>query len=216
MAWNAHTIDTIEQYRDLRGDGRQMMYDKSVTFIDEHIRKFLALTTFVTVASVDAEGNMDVSPRGDPPGFVTVIDESTLAIPERAGNRRADTFTNLLQNPSVALLCFVPGMDETMRINGRAHLTTDPELLATMTVEGHTPALALVVEVGEAFIHCGKALKRGRLWDPDARIDRSIYPTVGEVIFDHGNLEALGYTRDYLIECAEDDYATNVYPSSEG
>ncbi|MFO7699905.1 MAG: pyridoxamine 5'-phosphate oxidase family protein [Acidimicrobiia bacterium] len=215
MAWNAHTIDTIEEYRALRGDGRQMMYDKSVTVIDEHIRAFLALTTFVTVASADAEGNMDVSPRGDPPGFVTVIDESTLAIPERAGNRRADTFTNLLQNPSVALLCFVPGMDETMRINGTAHLTTDPELLATMTVEGHTPALALVVEVGEAFIHCGKALKRGRLWDPDARIDRSIYPTVGEVIFDHGDLGALGYTRDYLIECAEDDYATNVYPSAE-
>lgn len=215
MAWNAHTIDTIEQYRALRGDGRQMMYDKSVTVIDEHIRAFLALTTFVTVASADAEGNMDVSPRGDPPGFVTVIDESTLAIPERAGNRRADTFTNLLQNPSVALLCFVPGMDETMRINGRGHLTTDPELLATMTVEGHTPALALVVEVGEAFIHCGKALTRGRLWDPEARIDRSIYPTVGEVIFDHGNLDALGYTRDYMIECAEDDYATNVYPSTE-
>jgi len=215
MAWNVHTIDTIEEYRALRGDGRPMMYDKSVTVIDEHIRAFLALTTFVTVASADAEGNMDVSPRGDPPGFVTVIDDSTLAIPERAGNRRADTFTNLLQNPSVALLCFVPGMDETMRINGTAHLTTDPELLATMTVEGHIPALALVVEVGEAFIHCGKALKRGRLWDPDARIDRSIYPTVGEVIFDHGNLDALGYTRDYLIECAEDDYATNVYPSAE-
>ncbi len=212
---DTHTIDTIEGFRALRGDAHRMMYDKSVSRIDEHIRDFLALTSFLTIASVDAEGRMDVSPRGDPPGFVKVLDESTIAIPERPGNRRADTFTNVLQHPSVALLCFVPGMDETMRINGQARITIDPELLSTMAVEGHVPGVALVVEVEEAFIHCGKALARGRVWDPEARIDRSVYPSVADVMFDHGNLELLGYTRDDLIECARDDYATNVYPADE-
>jgi uncharacterized protein len=212
---DAHTIDSIEEFRALRGDARQMMYDKSVSIIDDHIADFLALTTFVAIASVDAGGHMDISPRGDPPGFIKVLDETTLAIPERAGNRRADTFTNVLEHASVSLLCFVPGMDETMRINGRARITTDPELRDSMEVDGHTPSLVLIVEVEEAFIHCGKALVRGRLWDPDARIDRSIYPSVAEVMFDHGRLGELGYTLDELSECAADDYANNVYPTEE-
>lgn len=211
-----HTITSVEEYRTLRGNAHQMIYDKSVPAIDEHIRNFLSLSTFLTIASIDAEGKMDVSPKGDPPGFVRVLDEHTLAIPERAGNRRADTFTNVLQNPSVALICFVPGMDETMRINGTASLTTDPELLATMEVHGHIPALALLVHVEEAFIHCGKAPKRGRLWDPDAQIDRSVYPRIGEVMYDHGRYgEKYEYTRERLTEMAQDDYENYVYPDDD-
>ncbi len=206
-----HTIRTIEEYRALRGDGSHLVYDKSMSVIDEHIRHFLALSTFLTIASIDADGHMDVSPKGDPPGFVKVVDDTTIAIPERAGNRRADTFTNVLQNPSVALICFVPGMDETMRINGTASLTTDPELLATMDVQGHIPELALLVHVEEAFIHCGKAPKRGRLWDPDAQIDRSIYPKMGEVMFDHGRYTDI--SRERMTEIAQADYDTNVYPA---
>ena len=206
-----HTIRTIEEYRALRGDGSHLVYDKSMSVIDEHIRHFLALSTFLTIASIDAHGHMDVSPKGDPPGFVKVVDDTTIAIPERAGNRRADTFTNVLQNPSVALICFVPGMDETMRINGTASLTTDPELLATMDVQGHIPELALLVHVEEAFIHCGKAPKRGRLWDPDAQIDRSIYPKMGEVMFDHGRYTDI--SRERMTEIAQADYDTNVYPA---
>jgi PPOX class probable FMN-dependent enzyme len=163
VAMMDYRIRTLDEYRELRGDAHQMNYDKSVGVIDDHIRGFLALCTFLTVASVDEEGRMDVSPKGDPPGFVKVVDDTSIAIPEREGNRRADTFTNILQNPSVAMICFVPGMDETMRINGTARLTTDPELLATMKVKRHTPVLAMLVHVEEAFIHCGKALKRGRL-----------------------------------------------------
>jgi uncharacterized protein len=213
MTRDTHTIDTVAAFRALVGDSHPMMYDKSMSVIDDHIRDFLALTTLVAVASVDADGHMDISPKGDPPGFVTVVDDTTIAIPERAGNRRADTFTNVLSNPSVALICFVPGMDETMRINGTAEITTDPGILSSMEVEGHVPAMALVVHVEEAFIHCGKALKRGRVWDPDARIDRSVYPTVGEVMFDHGGFAKYGYTRESTIECARDDYATNLYPA---
>ena len=208
-----HTITTVEEYRELRGDAHQMNYDKSMDAIDEHIRHFLALSTFLTVASIDAEGRMDVSPKGDPPGFVKVLDDHTIAIPEREGNRRADTFTNILQSPSVGLICFVPGMDETMRISGKASLTTEPELLASMEVKGHVPMLAMLVHVEEAFIHCGKAPKRGRLWDPEAQIDRSTYPKMGEVIFDHGDYEKYHLTRERTAELAQDDYDNYVYPT---
>jgi hypothetical protein len=194
------------------GDTHPMMLDKSMDHIDEHIRRFLELTSLAIVASVDADGHMDISPKGDPPGFITVLDEHALAIPERAGNRRADTFTNVLGNAAVAVLCMVPGMIETMRINGTASITTDPDLLADMDVDGHVPTFALIVHVEEAFIHCGKALRRGRLFDPDAFVDPSAYPSVGEVMFDHGRLERFGYTRESTIDCAEDDYETNLYP----
>lgn len=207
-----YLITTVDEYRKLRGDGHQMNYDKSVDFIDDHIRNFLAMSTFLTIASVDADGRMDVSPKGDPPGFVQVVDERTVAIPERPGNRRADTFTNVLQNSAVALICLVPGMDETMRISGTASVTTDPDLLATMEVNGHIPAVALLVHVEEAFIHCGKALKRGRVWDADAQIDRSTYPKMGEVIFDHGKYgEKYDVTRERITELAQEDYETGTY-----
>jgi PPOX class probable FMN-dependent enzyme len=207
-----HTVETVEQYRELRGDGHKMNYDKSMSVIDQHIRDFLAMSTFLTIASVDAEGRMDVSPKGDPPGFVKVVDDRTLAIPDRPGNRRADTFTNVLQNPSVALICLVPGMDETMRVNGQASVTTDPDLLATMEVNGHIPEIALLIHVEEAFIHCGKALKRGRVWDSDAQIDRSTYPKMGEVMFDHGKYgEKYDLTRERITELAQEDYDDNVY-----
>ena len=213
MAWQDHTITTVEEFREFHGDAIAAMYAKVIDHVDRHIADFLALTTFVAVASIDADGNMDVSPKGDPAGFIRVLDENTLAIPERVGNRRADTFVNVLQNPSVGLMCLVPGMDETMRINGKASVTTDPELLATMEAFGHVPELAMIVEVEEAFIHCGKAPKRARLWDADAWIDRSAYPTVGEVMYDHGDLERFGFTKEYALECGEDDYEKNMYPS---
>ena len=118
MAWQEHTIDSVDEYRALRGDGIPAMYAKSMSHIDEHIRRFLALTSFVAVASIDANGNMDVSPKGDPPGFITVIDDTTIVIPERAGNRRAGSCTIVLQNPSVGSFCFVAGVEETRRIHG--------------------------------------------------------------------------------------------------
>ena len=215
MAPDAYTIDTADELRAVVGEAHPMMYDKSMSYLDDHIRRFLALTSLVIVASVDAEGHMDVSPKGDPPGFIHVLDDATIAIPERAGNRRADTFANVLSTGSVALICIVPGMDETMRISGSASISADPELLATMEVEGHRPSLALVVRVEEAFIHCGKAFKRGQVWDPESFVDRSAYPSVGEVMFDHGDLSTYGYTRESTIDCAADDYATNMYPVAD-
>ena len=205
-------IETIEEFRELRGDGSNRVYDKTVSHIDDHIRNFLAMSTFLTVASIDGQGRMDVSPKGDPPGFVKVLDDTTIAVPEREGNRRADTFSNILQNPTVALICFVPGMNETMRINGQTSITTDPDLLESMEVQGHVPQLAMLVHVEEAFIHCGKAPRRGRLWDADAQIDRSTYPKMGEVMFDHGQYESV--TRERMTEIAQWDYDNNVYPTN--
>ncbi len=205
-------IKSVEEYRSLRGDAHQMNYDKSISFIDDHVANFLAMSSFLTVASIDANGKMDVSPKGDPPGFVKIVDETTIAIPERPGNRRADTYTNVLQNPAVALICMVPGMDETLRINGTASVSTDPDLLKTMEVNGHLPEVALLVDVEEAFLHCGKALKRGRVWDPEAQIDRSTYPKIGEVIFDHGKYgEKYDVTRERITELAQDDYDNYTY-----
>jgi len=205
-----HIIESIEEFRGLRGDASHLIYDKSMSVIDDHIRNFLAMSTFLTVASADASGRMDISPKGDPAGFVQIIDDQTIAIPEREGNRRADTFTNILENPNVALICFVPGMNETMRINGIASLTTEPDLLAAMEYAGHTPALAMLVHVEEAFIHCGKAPRRGRLWDVDAQIDRSAYPKMGEVMFDHGKYADI--SREDMTEIAQWDYDNRVYP----
>jgi PPOX class probable FMN-dependent enzyme len=210
-----HLIATVEEYRELRGEAHLRVDEKSIPCIDTHIRGFLALSTFLVVASIDSRGHMDVSPRGDPPGFVKVVDEKTIAIPEREGNRRADTFTNVLQNPAVALISLVPGMDETMRINGTASLTTDPDLLATMIVHRHVPPIALLVHVEEAFIHCGKALKRGSLWDPEAQVDRSIYPKMGEIMFDHGQFDRYDFTRDQYVDIIQNDYDNNVYPATD-
>jgi PPOX class probable FMN-dependent enzyme len=136
------------------------------------------------IGSADGQGTADVSPRGDHPGFVQVLDDRTLVIPDRPGNRRVDTLTNLLASPKVGLLFFIPGMKETLRVNGTARITTDPAVLEPLSFQGKLPVSALVVRVEEAFLHCAKALLRARLWDPATQIDRSLFPPLGRMIAD--------------------------------
>ena len=131
-------------------------------------RQWLAASPFCLVATSDASGSCDVSPKGDPPGFVRVLDDTTVAIPERKGNRRADGYRNILDNPHVGLLSVIPGRGDTLRINGRAHLVSDAPWFDDMEVKGHRPVLALVVEVEQVFFHCAKAFMRSRLWHPDS------------------------------------------------
>lgn len=154
------------ELRAVLGHPSQRAVDKQIDRLDEHCRSIIARSPFVVVSSADAQGRPDASPKGDAPGFVLVVDEHTLAIPDRPGNRRADTFRNVLANPRVGLLFLVPGRMETLRINGRARIANDPSLLERMTVQGKAPALALEVTVEEAFVHCGKCMLRSRLWDP--------------------------------------------------
>ena len=159
---------------------------KCLDYIHEHARVFIERSPFMLIGSQSASGDADVSPRGDPRGFVKVLDDNkTLLIPDRPGNNRIDTLTNIVSNPRVGLIFFIPGYDETMRINGGATLTSDPALLETMTVKGRVPKIAIAVRVDEVYIHCAKAIRRAKLWDPDEHQDRSDFPTMAKVMLDH-------------------------------
>ena len=152
--------------------------------LDTHCRNFIALSPFCILSTADAEGRADASPRGDPPGFVKVLDERTLLLPDRPGNNQIDSLRNVVENPGVGLLFFVPGMNETLRVKGRAEIVTDPGFLGPLAVNRRAPLSGLRVVVEEVFLHCGRALVRSRLWDPEVRIDRAAYPTYGQVLAD--------------------------------
>jgi PPOX class probable FMN-dependent enzyme len=157
---------------------------KTMPKLDAHFRAFLALSPFAVLATCDDAGRMDNSPRGDAPGFVLVLDDSTLLLPDRPGNRRVDSFSNILANPNVGLIFFVPGINETVRISGRARVTTDKTLLARAEAQGKVPVTGMLITVEEACFHCAKALLRSKLWDPDTRIERARFPTFGRVLAD--------------------------------
>ncbi len=157
---------------------------KVLDHLDAHCRNFIALSPFLVLSSSSAQGRTDASPRGDPPGFVAVLDDYTLLIPDRPGNNQIDSLSNLVEHPYVGLLFFVPGMNETLRVKGRAEIVTGGELLAGLSVGGKPPLSALRVTVEEAFLHCGRSLIRSRLWDPETRINRSSFPSYGQVLAD--------------------------------
>ena len=159
-----------------------MVLEKQINWIDPHCRKFIALSPLVVIGSLHPKRGMDVSPRGDPPGFVKVLDEHHLAIPDRPGNNRLDTMENLLENPEIGLLFVVPGIGDVLRINGTARLTRAQPLLDCMAANGKLPKLAIVVSVTEVFLHCARALMRARLWSDDYRIERNQLPTLGRMI----------------------------------
>ncbi len=152
--------------------------------LDKHAMEFLARSPFLCIGTQSADGTADVSPRGDPRGFVKVLDERTLLIPDRPGNNRLDTQSNILANPSVGLLFLIPGFDETMRVNGTARITRDPDLLTLLAVQDRLPRVAIVVAVKEVFLHCAKAFRRSRLWDPAEHQDRREMPSLRRIIHD--------------------------------
>ena len=157
---------------------------KQLDHLDANCRRFIALSPFLCLATARPNGLADNSPRGDAPGFVQVLDERTLLIPDRPGNNRLDSMANIVANPNVGLLFLIPGVTETLRVNGRARIVTGEDLLAGFEVRGRAPKAAILVEVAEAFLHCSKALIRARLWQPDAQVDRKVLPTLGRMIAD--------------------------------
>jgi PPOX class probable FMN-dependent enzyme len=161
---------------------------KDIGRIDEHMQRFIEMAPFCCVATADAAGNQDVTPRGDPPGAFKVLGPNLLALPDRPGNNRLDTLRNIVENPRIGLIFLVPGFGETVRVNGTAKLSTDPQLLASMAVEGKLPRAAIVVTVRQAFLHCAKAFHRSKLWDQDARVDRKSWPTLAKIIGDQVGL----------------------------
>ena len=176
-------ITTPEALRGLYGETLERARLKTLPKLDEHCRNFIRLSPFLCLGTVDAAG-ADVTPRGDRPGFVHVLDDGTLAIPDWRGNNRLDSLLNILTDSRVGLLFLIPGVDETLRVNGRAAIATAPDLLARWETNGKLPKSALIVTIEEAFLHCGKALIRSRLWHDDSRVDRSVLPSFGQMLKD--------------------------------
>lgn len=173
-----HAVTTLEHLHAINGEPSPEIRDKHTSYLTPLLARFIETAPFFLLATADAEGNCDVSPRGDPPGAVVVLNERTIAIPDRLGNRRADGHRNVLANPHVGLLFVVPNVDETVRLNGRAFLTADPELLDRMAQRGRAPKLVIVVEVEEVYVHCARAFLRSGLWKPDTWPDPDGVPTL--------------------------------------
>ena len=176
---------------------------KDIGRIDVHMGRFIALSPLCLIATADAAGKQDVTPRGDPPGAFKVLDEHTLALADRPGNNRLDTLKNLLENPEIALIFLLPGVNDTVRVAGTARLSVDPELLASMAVQGKEPKCAIVISVRQAYLHCAKALLRSRLWDDDYRQPKGTFPSISRMVGDQvGMSEEEKREREAMTERA--------------
>ena len=180
---------------------------KVLRHLDKFCRDFIALSPFLVLASSDGNGHADASPRGDAPGFVSILDDRTLLIPDRRGNNRVDTFGNILVSPGVGLIFFVPGVNETLRVNGHAEICQDAELLTPLTVQNVTPVIGLKVHVEETYFHCGKALMRSKLWNPDAQVERHSFPSLGRIIAE----QTAAIEVEVAEKTMEEAYRTRLY-----
>lgn len=178
-------IESLEALRTVYKPASGRSVAKVIPVLDRHCRRFIELSPFLLLSTGGPDGTSDVSPRGDAPGFVGVADDSTLLLPDRPGNNRLDSLENIIARPGVALLFMVPGVDETLRVNGTAEIRTDPDLLAPFAVEGKLPLSVIRITVKEAYLHCAKALMRSNLWSREAQVERSVLPTMGEMLHEH-------------------------------
>jgi uncharacterized protein len=181
-------ITDAAHFRELMGEPPPPCVAKTITSLDRHCRAFIGRSPFVLIASANAQGRMDISPKGDAPGFVRILDDKTLAVPDRPGNRRADTFTNILENPKVGLIFLVPGKTETLRVSGTAKIVRDSDLRESMSVNGKAPDFALVVGTEEAFFHCSKCIMRSNLWKPADWPTLEGLPSLAQTMVDAGAL----------------------------
>ncbi len=186
----------------------ELALKKELRFLDPHARNFLSKCPFVLIGSQDGEGNADVTPKGDKPGFVSVLDDVTIAIPDRPGNNRLDTFENIVANPAVGLLFLIPGMNETLRINGEGRITADAGLREKLAVDGRQPATVLVVKAKAVYMHCAKAFMRSELWKPESWHARDDMPSLGAILRDHA---ALAETAGELDERLDESYAKSMW-----
>lgn len=192
------TIATLDALRRHYADPQERAVKKEITALDIHCRRFIGLSPFVLLASSDAEHNLDASPRGGEPGFVKVADAHTLLLPDSPGNNRLDSFQNIVATGKIGLLFLIPGVDETLRVNGRAVLSQSAEDIAACTTERRAPKLVVRVSVEAAYLHCAKAFMRSRLWDPAARVDRSALPTAGQMISDQTGIVIAPETQEAM------------------
>ena len=181
----ADVITEEDALREIFGWPSERALNKQIDRLDTHCRAIIEKSPFLLLGTSDTTGRCDVSPKGDFPGFVRVLDDRTIAIPDLPGNNRLDTLLNILNNPQVGLIFMIPGMNETLRINGKVRLVRDAKLLESMAYQGKLPKLAIVVDGKEVFTHCPKAFLRSKLWSEDYRIERSELPSFAEILKDH-------------------------------
>lgn len=201
------TIENAGRLRETYGAPSDRSLKKQLSRLDKHCRDFIARSPFVVIASADTSGRCDASPKGDAPGFVRVMNDETLLIPDRLGNNRVDTLGNLITRPGIGLIFFVPGINETLRVNGRARVTTNPALLDPLAVNGKVPRSGILVAAEEIYFHCGKALIRSDLWNPDKQIGRSDFPSLGRILADQIGGISVEESERYTAE----SYKTRLY-----
>lgn len=205
---------TTEQLQNYIGTPMELAVRKAIPHLDQHCRAFIARSPFVSIGTAAADGRADVSPRGDAPGFVQVLDDNTLFIPDRPGNNRLDTMRNIIENPNVCLLFMVPGFEDLLRVNGRAEIVSDEDLLARASVRGKTPRVGIRVAVDEAYLHCAKAVKRSRLWDEASRQDRKALPSLGKMILEQTAAPRTAPSAEVVEQVdalIEENYRTGLY-----
>ncbi len=202
-------VTSEAELRTLLGEARELVIKKQLPALDRHCRAFIALSPFLLLGTANANGQCDVSPRGDAPGFVLALDDRTLVIPDRPGNRRIDSMRNIVTHGGVGLLFVIPGVEETLRINGRARIVRDAEILTRVAAQGKTPELAIAVDIEEAFLQCPKALKRSRLWDPATWPERAALPTLAQIL--HDQVPMPDVTVEALDAAFEQGYRERLY-----
>ena len=193
-------IDTRESLRALYPVAKERSVRKQLSQLDRHCLRFIALSPFVVLASGGKEGHLDASPRGGAPGFVKALDSTTLLIPDAPGNNRLDTLENIVGTGRIGLLFLIPGVDETLRVNGRARLSDENSLLDRFKDEKRAPKLVIQVKVEDAYLHCAKALMRSRLWSPESRVERAVLPTMGQMLNDQTGIQTPPETQEQMVE----------------
>ena len=205
-------ISTLEEYEEFRssiGKPSPRAANKVISFIDDHCKNFISKSPFLSMSTSHADGHCDVSPRGDSPGFVAVLDEKHLFIPERPGNRRLDSANNIITNPHIGLLFLIPGLGETLRINGTAYICRDSELLEKTAVNGKNPLFGILVEVEECYAHCAKAVIRSNLWQPDSWLQKDALPSVPTMLVAHSKLP--NTTAEQVAKELNEGYTNRLY-----
>lgn len=208
---NIALVNTLETLLAINGAPRAATQSKVIARLEQHSIRFIELSPFLVIATQSA-GDADASPRGDSPGFVKVLDDTTLLIPERPGNRLADSLSNIVSSPGVGIIFMIPGMNETLRVNGNAYITTEPMYLQLLCHEKVPPKLGILVDIKQVYFHCAKAFIRGNLWDQKAQTPRSVLPSLGKMILEQISGQTVSDVESAAVDASlNEDIKHNLY-----
>ncbi len=207
-------VGSESELRDNFGDPMDIALLKQLGKLDDHCKEFISRSPFLCIGTSTKDGKADVSPRGDPPGFVKVLDDNTIFIPDRPGNNRLDTMSNIVANPNVGLIFLIPGFEDALRVNGKATIIKDKEILERCVVNRKVPTMGIMIDVNEAFLHCAKAVRRSKLWDVESQQDRKEMPTLAQMILEQVAKPDNPPSEEEIKEAddfVEDNYKTGLY-----